>query len=58
MAIANGYIPFCYVNSDEATRFYQDRYSNRRVPDRRMFQRIDECLNETGQLAPYNSKSS
>lgn len=52
-------------NSSEARRLYADRYPSRLLPDKQIFQRLDEPLQETGSFkkrvlesgSPMNVKS-
>lgn len=35
-------------NSTEAVRLYAERFPDRRIPDRKTFERVDRRLRETG----------
>lgn len=35
-------------NALEAKRLYEERFPNRRIPDRKTFERVDRRLRETG----------
>lgn len=35
-------------NALEARRLYEERFPNRRIPDRKTFERVDRRLRETG----------
>lgn len=37
-----------FCDAVEARRLYQDMFPNRRIPDRKTFERIDQRLRETG----------